>query len=116
MVLAFLASSCNVYKSDGRKNLESLGPPPGSIKTNSVKLLLVNSAEQNASQIFHVCKVEKANDNTCAQDLLCTETSLSNLSVLPDSQNAVDVDQNLLIDKGDPQKTFESALICTSSV
>lgn len=110
-----LSISCNLYKSDGRKNLESLGPPPNSIHSASVEILMVDSNQmpQDTSQFYKICRLADSNDQTCVQNLLCFESDAG--SMQDHQNNKIEVDQNLLIDKADTQKTFDVPLYCTSA-
>ena len=114
LALVLLFTSCSVYKSGGRKNLESLGPPPGSIKTSSLHMLVVQPSEIDSLNVksFEVCKLTNSDSTTCEQNLFCVESSDEAMMNHPDHDSAVAVDKNLLVDKATSQKTFERDLVC----
>ncbi len=116
-----LFCSCSVYKSSSRKNLESLGPPQGSIKTTSLKLALINPKTFDTQftslnlKIYDLCKVQdKAalfNAIACEEHLICIEASDQDMQMLESTQIE---DPDLLIDTSDFQKKFTTNLVCKS--
>ena len=68
--LMFSLSSCNVYRSEGRKSLESAGPPPGSIRTTSVGFLKIASNQdfQLDAKTFDVCKLSSIESKICSEN------------------------------------------------
>ena len=115
-IFVLLLNSCNIYKSDGRKNLESLGPPPNSIHSASVEVLMMDSTQDklDTSQFYKVCRLANPNDQTCFQNLLCFESDAGSIQDPKDTK--IQVDQNLLIDTADSQKTFDGPLYFVTSL
>ncbi len=114
--LMFLLSSCNVYRSEGRKNLDSAGPPPGSIRTTSIGFLKIASTQnfQIGTKTFDVCKLSSIESKICSENFVCIQISKEEINKQPDADRIVEMEQALLIDKNDSQSVIELALICKS--
>ncbi len=114
LAIALLFTSCSVYKSSDRKNLESLGPPSGSIKTSSLHMLIVQPNEIDSLNLksFEVCRLVQSDRTTCEQNLFCVESSDEAMMNLPEHDAALAVDTSLLVNKATPEKTFENDLVC----
>ncbi len=119
---AFSTISCSVYKSDGRKNLESAGPPPGSIRAASINVLILDSSRSLHDYakadipVYEVCRQGRPDKALCTQNLICIQAPYENLEQISVSEIAFSIEQNLLVDKNDIQKIFAHALICKISL
>ena len=114
--LMFSLSSCNIYRSEGRKSLESAGPPPGSIRATAIGFLKISSNQdfQLDAKTFDVCKLSSIESKICSENFICIQISKEEINKQPDADRIIEIDQALLIDKNDTQAAFEHALICKS--
>ncbi len=112
--LALTLCSCNVYKSEGRKSLEAYGPPPGSLKTTSLNLLIAKPDLEFKSDnlIFDVCELAHENDTFCKQRLQCFKTTDEELTKHLNDGSQTEIAPQLLLNESNHDETFDSPLIC----
>jgi hypothetical protein len=122
-------SSCSVYKSDGRKNLESVGPTyyqnkvVATVAVVSPSVMSSYTNQHPEKIVYAFCEAqdsahiaEVSTDSNCSFNLSCIEiTDLADLAKLENERHRSLqlIDQRLLL-SSDEHRIFQSDMICVT--
>jgi hypothetical protein len=119
-------NSCSIYKSDGRKNLESTGPTYYQNKVASTAALISSPAmnsylnQHSEKIVYTLCELEgfenlvqKSIEPKCSLILNCIEISDLEKVELERHSSLEAIDQTLLLSQ-DEHRIFKAPIICVT--